>query len=83
MRTMRKRRRQNRTDYKARIALLKSEKPRVVVRKTNRYILSQLISSDLAQDKVSIGANSKELLLFGWPKDKEGALKSLPASYLT
>ena len=53
MRTMRKRRRQNRTDYKARIALLKSEKPRVVVRKTNRYILSQLISQILRRIKLA------------------------------
>ena len=41
MKTVKRRRHQRKTDYKKRIALLKSEKPRIVVRKTNKYILSQ------------------------------------------
>ena len=39
--TVRKRRHEGRTDYKARMQLLKSEKPRVVFRKSNRYCLDK------------------------------------------
>lgn len=82
-RTMRRRRKEGKTDYKARFGLLKSEKPRVVVRKTNRYLIAQIVSSDVAQDKVILGANSKDLLSEGWPENLSGSLKSLPACYLT
>lgn len=78
-----RRREERKTDYKARFALLKSEKPRLVVRKTNRYIIAQIVVSDIAQDRVIVAANSKELLSKGWPKEKSGSLKSLPAAYLT
>ncbi|MBS3077459.1 50S ribosomal protein L18 [Candidatus Pacearchaeota archaeon] len=81
--TLRRRRRERKTDYKARFSLLKSEKPRLVVRKTNRYILVQIIDSDIAQDKVIAETSSKNLLSKGWPKEKQGSLKSLPAAYLT
>lgn len=83
MRTLRRRRLKNRTDYKARFGLLKSEKPRLVVRKTNRYIIIQLVVSDTAQDKVIASSISKDLLEKGWPKDMSGSLKSIPAAYLT
>jgi len=82
-RTIRRRRKQGKTDYKARIGFLKSGKARIVVRKTNRYVLGQIVVSDVAQDKVLVGANSRELLSLGWPKEATGSLKSLPACYLT
>ena len=81
---MKKQRRlEGKTDYKARIALLKSGKPRLVARKTNRYIIAQIVETKAAQDKVLFSINSKMLLEKGWPKDKEGSLKSLQAAYLT
>ncbi len=81
---MKKQRRlEGKTDYKARIALLKSGKPRLVARKTNRYIIAQIVETKAAQDKVTLSFNSKTLLSKGWPKDKEGSLKSLQAAYLT
>ena len=83
MKTIRRRRKEAKTDYKLRFNLLKSEKPRLVIRKTNRYILAQIVTSDIAQDKVLLTTNSKELLLKGWPEDKKGSLKSLAACYLT
>ena len=59
---IRKRRRiENRTDYKARRIMIRGEKPRIVVRKTNRYILAQYVESEEAQDKVIINLTSKEL----------------------
>lgn len=81
--TIRRRRLENKTDYKARFNLLKSGKARLVIRKTNRYIIAQIVESDIAQDKVIVGTSSKALLANGWPEDKKGSLKSFPAAYLT
>jgi large subunit ribosomal protein L18 len=82
--TVKKRRRlEGKTDYKKRITLLKSKTARIVFRKTNRYVIGQYIKSEGAQDGVEEGVNSKILLSFGWPKEAEGSLKSLPAAYLT
>ena len=82
-RTIKRRRREGKTDYVARLALLKSEKARIVIRKTNCYIIGQVVVSDSAQDKTMIYTNSKELLSHGWPEKMKGSLKSLPACYLT
>ena len=83
MKTLRKRRKENKTDYKARLGMLKSEKPRLVIRKTNKHIITQIVISEIAQDKVINEVNSKTLLSLGWPKTKQGSLKSLSAAYLT
>lgn len=84
MRVIAKRRRsQGVTDYKARKSLLQSGIKRVIFRKTTRYIIGQILESFEAQDKVVVSYNSKELLNNSWPKEMEGSLKSLPASYLT
>ncbi len=83
MKTLKKRRRQNKTDYLKRLKLLKSNSPRIVFRKTNKYIIAQYITSKEAQDKIVIGINSKNLMNYGWPEKAKGSLKSLPASYLT
>jgi large subunit ribosomal protein L18 len=83
MRTIRRRRLEAKTDYKSRLALLKSQKPRLVVRKTNRYIIAQIVQTEIAQDKVIVGLTSKVLLSKGWPSELSGSLKSLGAAYLT
>ena len=81
MKTISKRRRiEGRTDYHARLVLLKSGKPRIVFRKTNRYIIAQIVSSKGAQDEVISGLDSRALVKYGWPKSY--SIKSLPASYL-
>ena len=82
MKTQKKRRKQNKTDYKKRLNLLKNEAPRIVLRKTNKYFIAQYISSEEAKDKVSFGFNSKILLKYGWPEEFKGSLKSIPAAYL-
>jgi len=82
MRTLRKRRQSNKTDYKRRLRLLKSHGPRIVFRKTNRYITAQYVKSHEAKDIVEESVSSKLLLNYGWPKKSEGSLKSIPASYL-
>lgn len=83
MRVEKRRRREGKTDYKARLKLLESELPRIVVRKSNRYIVVQYVKSEHAQDRVLLGVSSKELLEYGWPKEASGSLKSIPACYLT
>ncbi len=83
MKTLRRRRKENKTDYQKRIGLLKGNVPRVIFRKSNRYIISQYIQSKEAQDRIVFGLTSKILLKHGWPEDMKGSLKSLPASYLT
>ena len=84
MRAVLKRRRlEAKTDYHARVSLLKSVKPRLVIRKTNRYIIAQFVESKLAQDKIILGVTSKDLLQKGWPKENAGSLKSRAAAYLT
>jgi large subunit ribosomal protein L18 len=82
MRVAKRRRRENRTDYKKRLNMLKGETPRIIFRKSNRYVLAQYVLSNQAQDKVEFGVSSKELIKHGWPKESIGGLKSIPASYL-
>lgn len=81
--TIRRRRKECKTDYLNRLKLLKSQRPRMVFRKTNRYIITQYVLSDEAQDKVVFGISSKALLKHGWPENAKGSLKSISASYLT
>ncbi len=83
MKTIKKRKRQGKTDYKARFGFLKSNLPRVTIRKTNKYINIQYIKSENAKDNVILNVSSKELLKNGWPKEARGSLKSIPAAYIT
>ena len=83
MRTQKRRRKENKTDYSKRLKLLKGNSPRVVFRKTNKYIIAQYVRSEETKDKIEIGITSKKLIEHGWPKNFEGSLKSIPAAYLT
>ena len=82
MKTVRKRRKENKTDYGKRIKLLKGESPRIVFRRSNKYLNSQYVISKQAQDKIKINLNSKQLLKYGWPSELKGSLSSTPAAYL-
>jgi len=81
MKTIKRRRQEGKTDYHARLAMLKSLKQRLVIRRSNRYIIAQIVESDTAQDKVLAGFSSKELSGKGWPGN--GSIKNLAAAYLT
>lgn len=74
-----RRRREGKTDYRARMALLKSNIPRIIIRKTNKYMIIQIVVSKEAQDSVKVHVNSKELTNFGW----KFSFKNLPAGYLS
>ena len=77
-----KRRKKAKTNYNKRLILLKSKALRLVIRKTNKYIILQIIESKHALDKVLYYVNTKELLKHGWPENKAGGLKSTSAAYL-
>ena len=81
-RTVKRRRLEGKTDYSARLHMLTGQEPRVIFRKSNRYLSGQIVVSDIAQDSVIVGVSTKELLTHGWPKNLSGSLKSLPAAYL-
>lgn len=84
MRGLPKRRRQEqKTDYNARLSLLKSPKARLVIRRTNRYMIAQIVKSQDAQDTVVVNVTSKDLLGNGWPEAQAGSLKGRVAAYLT
>jgi len=83
MKLPKRRRKECKTDYKLRLGLLKYGKPRLVIRKTNKYIIAQIVTSEEAQDRVVCGITSKKLTESGWPKEKKGSLKNLAAAYLT
>jgi large subunit ribosomal protein L18 len=74
-----RRRREGKTDYRLRRALVISRKKRVVIRKSNRNIRLQLISSHAEGDKTYLSISSKDLTQFNW----EGSMNNLPCSYLT
>ena len=83
MRIVKRRRLENKTDYRLRLELLKSQTPRIVIRKTNKYIYAQVVESHEAIDSVKNAVSSRELLKEGWDKKFAGSLKSIPACYLT
>ncbi len=83
LRTQKRRRKENKTDYKNRLNLLKSGLKRIVIRRTNKYFLIQLVESREARDKVIVSTSSRELLKEGFNKKYTGSLKSIPAGYLT
>ncbi len=74
-----RRRREGKTDYRRRLKLLFSKKHRVVVRKSNRYIRMQLISTDRFGDKTLVTVLSSELTKYGY----DGGKCNCPAAYLT
>lgn len=73
-----KRRLKKKTDYYQRVELLKSGLPRLVVRKSLKNILAQVVKYEEMGDRVLTSAISKELRKYGW---KGG--NNLPAAYLT
>jgi len=73
-----RRRREKKTDYKQRLALLKSGEYRLVIRKSNNSTLGQIIKYEKQGDKTLISVNALELKSLGW-KHHCG---NLPAAYL-
>lgn len=74
-----RRRRENKTNYLTRLRLLKSRKPRLVVRKTNTKLIVQIVEFDFDGDKVLLHTDSSALKKMGWTH----STKNIPAAYLT
>jgi len=74
-----RRRREGRTDYYQRTKLVVADAPRMVVRRTNRHIIVQLVTAEMDGDKTLVSANSAELEKYGYT----GATANTPAAYLT
>jgi large subunit ribosomal protein L18 len=74
-----RRRREGRTDYRSRLALLRSGETRLVVRRTNGNVIVQFVDWSQTGDAVKATAVAQELAKLGW----EGSAKNTPAAYLT
>ncbi|MBI4451740.1 50S ribosomal protein L18 [Candidatus Woesearchaeota archaeon] len=73
-----RRTRQGRTDYKKRLLMLKTQQPRLVVRKSIKHVLAQVVQYYDNGDKVIASAHTRELAKLGW----DAPTGNLPAAYL-
>ncbi|WP_459201262.1 50S ribosomal protein L18 [Methanococcus sp. CF] len=74
-----RRRREGKTDFRQRLGLLLSGKPRLVARKSLNNVIAQLMAYDEKGDVVLVSAHSRELVKMGY----KGHCGNLPAAYLT
>ena len=75
-----RRRREGKTDYQARKALVTSGKPRLVTRCANRNVTVQILVAKPHGDEVLAAANSRELVKnYSWT----APTGNIPAAYLT
>jgi len=75
-----RRRREGKTNYQSRKALVLSRLPRLTVRGTLKHMVAQIVEAKATGDKVIVSAHSRELIkTFGW----QGGCGNAPAAYLT
>jgi large subunit ribosomal protein L18 len=74
-----RRRREGKTDYKARRALIVSKLPRVVTRPSLKHMNVQVVEATPSGDKIIASANSQELQTYGW----QAPCGNVPSAYLT
>ena len=74
-----RRRREGKTNYHKRLKLLKSKKPRLVVRKSLNHHIAQIIVYDPKGDRTVVSAHTRELIRdYGW----KGHTGNTPSAYL-
>ncbi len=73
-----RRKREGKTDYYYRRSLLRSEKPRLISRISNRHVRAQVATPTTKGDEILTSAFSKELSEWGW----KGYKANTPAAYL-
>jgi len=73
-----RRRLEGKTNYKKRLALLRSGKIRLVVRRSNKHVRVQFIKFDKKGDITLAEANTLQLRKMGW-----NAASNTPSAYLT
>lgn len=64
--TLFRRRREGKTDYVKRLALVRSKTPRLVVRKSNKRIIAQVIEFSLKGDNTLATVDSNDLKKYKW-----------------
>ncbi|HLD02892.1 MAG TPA: 50S ribosomal protein L18 [Candidatus Nanoarchaeia archaeon] len=75
-----RRKREGKTDYKQRLRLIASGKPRLVVRTSLKNVLAQIIDFHPDGDRVLASASALDLKRnFGWKANT----RNIPAAYLT
>ena len=74
-----RRKKEQKTDYKKRLRLIMSKKPRIVVRFSNKRVIAQLVQFASEGDLILVGTDSFALTKLGW----KSSTKSIPATYLT
>jgi large subunit ribosomal protein L18 len=74
-----RRKRIGKTNYRKRLNLLKTDVPRLVIRRTNKNIVAQLVKYSPSGDVVTASATTAELKKLGWSH----SCSNLPAAYLT
>jgi large subunit ribosomal protein L18 len=74
-----RRRREQKTDYEQREKLVKSGKPRAVIRTSNKHTKAHISHFNTGGDENTAQTSSKDLEEYGW----EHNTGNLPAAYLT
>jgi large subunit ribosomal protein L18 len=75
-----RRRREGKTDYRSRRALVLSRLPRFVVRGTLNHMIVQIVKAGVTGDRVMVSAHSHELAeTYDW----QGDCGNIPAAYFT
>ncbi len=74
-----RRRREGKTDYQARKAMVLSGKPRLVTRNSLKNVTVQIVVAKPHGDEVLAAAHSSELKKYGW----KAPTGNVPAAYLT
>ena len=73
-----KRKKLGKTNYRKRLKLLLARKPRLVVRKSLKNIIAQIVEYNEKGDKVILSAHSSELKKYGY----DGNKGNIPSAYL-
>ena len=73
-----RRKKQGKTDYKKRLALLKSRKLRLVVRRSNKHMVAQLVKYADEGDVMVHTFSTRHLAKFGWQMNTG----NVPSAYL-
>jgi large subunit ribosomal protein L18 len=73
-----RRKREGKTDYKKRLKLLMSKKPRLIIRKSLKNLSLQVVEFAPAGDKVVLSVNSHDIKKLGW----KASTNNLPGAYL-
>jgi len=73
-----RRKREGKTDYNARLRLLRGNLPRFIIRRTLHNIIAQVATYEPSGDKIHSTVTSGELAKYGW----KGPGSNTPAAYL-